>query len=133
MNKTKKFIAAGLIALGGLTIAGCSSDADNATYNIDREAEQFNINRKIVFYNGITDKYIATVEGRCSIERDGTKMQAICKVGPNQYTRDEIGLSDNVTYFALQTETIDVSVYHKKIILKPENVLPEFDFEAGEQ
>lgn len=124
-----------LAIVGGfvLTAAGCTSDSDNANHNIDTAAEQFEIQRTIVFYNGITDTYIATVEGRCSIERDGGKMQAICKVAPNEYTRDEIGLSDNVTYFALQNESIDVSVYHKRILFKPENILPEFDYEGGEQ
>lgn len=132
MDRKKPLIAATLAA-AALLLTGCSSDADNADYNISQKAEQFEIQRKIVFYNGITDTYVATVEGRCSIERDAEKMYAVCKVGPNEYTRDEVGLSDNVTYFALQMAPIDVSVYHKEIVLKPENVLPEFNFEAGEQ
>jgi hypothetical protein len=115
------------------TAAACTSDADRVNENLNTAAENFEVQRTIVFYNGITDTYIAVVEGRCSIERDGDKMQAICKVGPDQFSRDEVGLSDNVTYFALQTKTADVDDYRKRIILKPENALPNFDVNTGEK
>lgn len=138
MKKITKVLAgiatAGVLALG----AGCTSDADRVSYNIDQGAENFEIQRTIVFINGITDNYLAVVEGRCSIERtqaegEAAKMQAICKVGPNAYTRDEIGLSDNVTYMALQTTPTDADPYHKRIILKPQNALPEFDVQVGQR
>jgi hypothetical protein len=58
-------------------------------------------------------------------------MQALCKVGPNEYTRDEVGRADNVTYFALQTKPVAESDYHKKVVLKPGNALPDFDVETG--
>jgi hypothetical protein len=125
---TVSFAAA---ALFGAT--ACTSDADRVNENLNTSAEQFEVQRTIVFYNGITDKYIAVVEGRCSIERDTEKMQAICKVGPSEFTRDEIGLSDNVTYFALQTKPSNANVYHKRIILKPENALPNFDVQVGQK
>lgn len=130
MMRHRKMIAAGFLA-ATLALTSCTSSADRVNENLNTEAEEFNVQRTIVFYNGITDKYIAVVEGRCSIERDAEKMQAICKVGPDQFTRDEIGLSDNVTYFALQTKAVDVDEYRKKIVLKPENALLEFDVETG--
>lgn len=126
-------IIAATVAAGAVLLSGCTSDADRVNENLSTSAEQFEVQRTIVFYNGITDTYIAVVEGRCSIERDGEKMQAICKVGPNEYSRDEVGLSDNVTYFALQTKATDVDPYHKRIILKPENALPDFDVQVGDR
>ena len=129
----KKIIIALAAMLGLLGFAGCSSDADTVNQNLNTAAEQFEVQRTIVFYNGITEQYIAVVEGRCSIERDGQKMQAICKVGENKFTRDEIGLSDNVTYFALQTEPTDADPFHKRVILKPQAALPDFDVVVGTQ
>lgn len=52
-------------ALAVLALAGCSSDADVASDNLSKAAEQFEVNRRIVFFNGITDKYLLTIEGRC--------------------------------------------------------------------
>lgn len=126
----KRVLTLTLVILG---LAGCTSDADRVNENLSTDAEQFNVQRTIVFYNGITEDYIAVVEGRCSIERNERWMQAICKVGPNEFTRDEVGLSDNVTYFVLQTKSIDANSYRKKIVLKPGNALPDFDVEVGPQ
>lgn len=130
MNLKKIAVTAAALAAVFVS-AGCTSDADRINENLNTDAEQFNVQRTIVFYNGITEDYIAVIEGRCSIERNAEMMQAICKVGENEYTRDEVGRADNVTYFALQTKPTNTNPYHKKIVLKPGNALPDFDVEVG--
>lgn len=121
----KKLLCVGLIGLAALT--GCQRDAQVASANISKAADMFEIQRRIVFYNGITDKYIAVVEGRCSIHDDGRQLEVTCKIGPNAFKKDFLGLSDNVTYFALQTELVDVSVYHHRIVFKPQGLIPDID------
>jgi hypothetical protein len=120
-----------LIALLALTISGCASDADKVSTNLSKAAEQFEVQRKIVGINGITDKVLFEVEGRCSIERDGD-LVVTCKHGPDDYRKHYVGLSDNVTYIATQMKGIDVSEYRTRIILKPENIVPNFDLVTGE-
>lgn len=128
----KSLIVAGVLGGAILTTAGaCDTEADTVNENISKSAEQFEIQRNIIFYNGITDKIVATVEGRCSIERDAEKLLAVCKVGENQFTRDELGLSDNMTYFSIQTETADVNSFRKRVIIKPQGVIPDFDIVVG--
>lgn len=132
MNK-KLIAVAGIAAIGALALTGCTSDAEQASYNLSKEADQFNIERNITFYNGITNEIIADFTGFCSITDESNQLEVTCKNGPDSYTKDFLGLSDNVTYIALQTEGKDVSLYHRKVIIKPENILPEFDLETGEQ
>lgn len=137
-NKFVKFAAAGLVAIGlAGGLSACYSDSDTVSENLSTEAEQFRIERKIVFYNAITDKYIAEVTGRCSVDPasglPGGTLAVTCKIGPNAYSKDYLGKSDNVTWFMLQQETVDVSVYHKEIILKPESIVPDFRLETGTQ
>lgn len=114
-------------------MAGECDDAQVASHNISKAADNFEIQRQIVFYNGITDRYIAVVEGRCSITADGAdkQLEVTCKVGPNQFKKDFLGMSDNVTYFALQTELADVSTYHHRITFKPQAVIPDVDFRGS--
>lgn len=116
-------------ALLGGVVAGCDSDADVASENLSKAAEQFEIERRVVFFNGITDKYMLTIEGRCSIEVDGAdgQLEVTCKLGPNEYKKHFLGLSDNVTYFVEQLESVDVSVYHYRVIFKPETIIPDID------
>lgn len=128
-NKT---IAATTI-IGGilLTGAGCASDADKVSQNISTAAEQFEVQRSIIGVNAITDKPAFEVEGRCSIERDGDRLIVTCKHGEDDYRKHELGLADNVYYASVQLEGIDASEYRTRIIIKPENIIPEFDLETS--
>lgn len=119
----------GVIATGS---AGCfdSSNADVAAKNLSTEAEQFKVARKIIFYNGITDKYMFEVDGLCSIDPAGAGLRAlavVCKVGPDKYIKDYLGLSDNVSYIVQQLRGVDVSTYHYEVVFKPESIVPNFD------
>ena len=64
-----------------------------------KAADNFEVNRRIVFYNGITDKYILVIEGRCSITDSMGQLEVLCKTGDSTYKKHFLGLSDNVTYF----------------------------------
>lgn len=116
-------------------LAGCT-DADVASTNLSKAADSFEIDRRVVFYNGITGAYILSLEGRCSLGNfdSNRQLSVTCKTGPNAYKKHFLGLSDNVTYFAEQLETADVSVYHYRVIFKPQTILPDIDLkgDAGE-
>ena len=124
----KKLLLATVGFASLFVLAGCEDDASTASYNLSKAADMFEIDRRIVFYNGITDQYVAVIEGRCSIEPKNDRLEVTCKVGPDAFEKHFLGISDNVTYFAMQTETADVSVYHSRIIWKPQSVIPDVDF-----
>ena len=131
MKKAIAIIIAGLFSVVGLS--ACSPDAQVASDNLSKAADSFEINRRIVFFNGITDKYLLTIEGRCSIKPDGGKLDVTCKLGENQYKKHFLGLSDNVSYFVEQLDSADVSVYHYRVIFKPENIVPDINIQTGKQ
>lgn len=123
----KKLLALVVFVSIGLTLASCTTDADVVSENISKAADQFEINRRIVFVNGITDKYLLSVEGKCSIKDENKQLEVTCKLGDNEYKKHFLGLSDNVTYFAEQLETANVSRYHYRVIFKPEALIPDID------
>ena len=133
MKKFVLTVAACLVA--GTALVGCASDADRASDNISIAAEQFEVERRIVFINGITDEYLLTIEGRCSVETSesalGGSLEVTCKLGPDQFKKHFLGLSDNVTYMVEQLDAIDVSEYRYRVIFKPETILPDIDFETS--
>jgi hypothetical protein len=128
-EKTMKTLTTAILVGLPLLLAACN-DADIASHNISKAADQFEIDRRVVFYNGITGDYILSVEGRCSLgNNDGAgKLSVTCKTGPSSYKKHFLGLSDNVTYFAEQLEAREVSVYHYRVIFKPQSILPDVDF-----
>jgi hypothetical protein len=115
-----------------MMLAGCSSPADTASSNLSRAADQFEITRRIVFYNGITDSYMLTIEGRCSLGNfdSAGELSVTCKTGRSAYKKHFLGLSDNVTYFVEQLEAADVSVYHYRVIFRPTVIIPDFELDV---
>lgn len=89
----------------------------------------FRVNRRVVFYNGITSEYILTIEGLCSLgNSDKTgRLSVTCKVGHSEYKKHFLGLSDNVTFFAEQMAPLPVSVYRYKVIFKPSTIIPDIE------
>ena len=123
----KKLLIIPILLVCLLSLTGCS-DADVASYNLSKSADQFEINRRIVFYNGITGEYMLTIEGFCSFGNDDTpdKRTVTCKVG-DRYKKHILGLSDNVTYFAEQIDADGVSKDHYRVIFKPSTIIPDID------
>lgn len=124
-----------VLGLVGVTAIGCDSDADKVAKNIGKAAEQFEVQRKIIGINGVTDKVLFEVEGKCSLEENHAlprNLEVTCKHGPNDYKKHFIGLSDNVTWISTQMQSIDADEYRTRIILKPENIVPNFDLVTGD-
>jgi len=127
----KKFFKLGMMAFLMIMIVvimiGCSTDSDIASRNLSKAAEMFEVNRRVVFYNGITDKYILSIEGRCAVEFFVDKFTVTVKTGPNEYKKHYLGRADNVFPFVEQLESSPIDVYHYRVIFKPEAMLPDID------
>lgn len=121
--KIFQILIASLILLSAL-LTGCTDDAYVASRNLSKSADMFELNRRVVFYNGITNTYILTIEGLCSLEGSTKNLAVICKVGPRKFKKHYLGLSDNVTYFSEQLEPTNVNVYRYRVIFKPEVIIP---------
>ncbi|MFD6449880.1 MULTISPECIES: beta-sandwich lipoprotein [unclassified Nocardia] len=126
MNK-KLIAAVAALFAGAIAVTGCSSDADVVSKNLSKESDQFKINRRVVFFNGITDKYLLSIEGKCSIKDENNQLEVTCKTGDDEYKKHFLGLSDNVSYFVEQLEAAEVSRYHYKVIFKPEVIIADVD------
>ena len=122
----KKILMASALMLG---VAGCTSEADVASYNVSKAADMFEIQRRIVFYNGITGEYVLTIEGLCSLGNNdkAREVSVTCKTGPSSYKKHFLGLSDNVTFFSEQMESASVSTYRYRVVFKPSTIIPDLE------
>jgi len=123
-----------LSMLAVLTLSGCT-DADIASYNISRKSDFFEIPRRVIFYNGITNEYILDIEWYCSLWWWSTNSQSsvwykeiyvVCKDW-DWYKKHFLGLSDNVTYIVEQIDPANVSKDHYKIYFKPSVIIPAIE------
>lgn len=128
MNR-KTIAIASVAALTALMLTSCTdTDADVASANLSKAAEQFEIDRRIVAINTITDKYLFVVEGKCSIEfPEPTKREIVCKLKDGSFVKHHVDRSDNVTLISEQTNGTSVSTDHYRVIFKPEAIIPNVD------
>lgn len=138
MNKFFRIAAIALVVMSSVVFAtGCESSADKVSENLSTAAENFEVQRRIVGVNGITDKVEFVVEGRCSVEGDNLgdlqALTVICKQGPNNYKKHWLGVPDNLIFIVTQIQGLPASEYRTRIILKPENLVPDFDLQTGTQ
>lgn len=130
MKRVITMVGAGLAAV--LLLSGCTDAATTANDNLSKAADNFEVPRRIVGINGITDKVLFTVEGFCSITPSDKKLDVLCKTdAAGTVERTSLGLSDNVTYVVTQMAGVKVSLFRPRIIFRPETVVPGFELSTS--
>ena len=115
--------------LAAAALAGCHSDADVASRNVSKAADNFEIARRVIFYNGITNDYMLSIEGYCSLGNNDKAgyLSVTCKTGPGVFKKHFLGLSDNVTFFVEQLDAKNVSTSFYRVVFKPSVIIPDIE------
>lgn len=131
MKKKLVMILVSIVSV--IALVGCTSEADTVSHNLSKSADSFEVQRRVVFFNGITDKYLLTIEGLCSLGNNDTarRLSVTCKVGEGQYKKHYLGLSDNVSFFVEQTDAKFEDPFHYKVLLRPEEIVPNVDLQTS--
>lgn len=130
--KKRKIIGSVAVVAAALSLGACSA-ADTASRNISYDSDNFKVMRRVVFVNGITDKYLLSIEGLCSITKDkqDQQLEVTCKTGEGEFKKHYLGISDNVTYFVEQMDASSVDTFHYKVAFRPETILPDIDMQTS--
>ncbi|QQO41265.1 hypothetical protein 015DV004_49 [Bacillus phage 015DV004] len=129
MKKKLLTLFVGMVAI--ISLVGCT-EADTVSHNLSKSADKFEVQRRVVFFNGITDKYLLTVEGLCALDTDSEKKLTVtCKIGKDKYKKHYLGLSDNVSYFVEQTDAKYENAYHYKVMFRPEQIIPDIELQTS--
>lgn len=135
MTRGRAALAA-LAAAVALLLTGCSgSDAQTVSDNLSKEADQFNVVRKIVVTNMVDNSVLWEVTGACSLELGRPEIiELTCREGPNEYKKHYLGTGGMyLSWAATQVDGVDVSRYQTKIIFRPQAIIPDVDIAVGEQ
>lgn len=103
----------------------CEGEVYRVTENINKEADNFNISRRLSVINMRTDKPIFTLVGNFSLQNEGNnELSVIVETDRNQYKKHYIYLNDWTMYFVEDISGANVSPYHYEINFLPEMILP---------
>ena len=130
----KKIISIVFLLVVSTILGACfNTEADTVSHNLSKSADSFEVQRRVVFFNGITDKYLLTIEGLCSLGNndDARSLSVTCKTDDNEYKKHFLGLSDNVSFFVEQLDGENVDPFHYRVIFRPEAIVPDIDLQTS--
>ena len=112
----KKIIAVlSLSVMLAIGLCSCSilDEADVASTNVSKEADNFKTYRKVTIINNMTDTTLLEFKGWASIrvDEEENQLEIIYRVGKDKYKKDFVGLNNMTTYVVTQTDAMDVNPY----------------------
>lgn len=123
-----KILAAGIgLTMISALMSGCEQQADRVSYNISKQADNFNVIRQITVINCIQGDVLFQMTGKISLEVDEAESQLEITVEDENgsYKKHFIGLSDNVTYTVEDVTDNYVDNYHYTLNFNPKMWFPK--------
>lgn len=120
----KKFVALLMVmVLGMCMLTGCT-ESDQVSYNISKEANNFNVTRKLTVINARTDTVLLEMIGTFSLSNNSTnELEIICEVDDGIYQKHFVYLNEYTLYVVEDISGAEVDKYHYEI-----NFLLEYGF-----
>ena len=115
-----------LVVIVVLCFTGCNMrQSERVSYNIGKEADNFNVTRRLAVINARTDKPIFELVGNFSLQNNGTnELEVICEVGPGKYKKHFVYLNQWTIYVVEDVSGANVSQYHYEVNFLPEMFVP---------
>lgn len=119
----KKVILIMMMVVMVFVLASCT-ESDRVRHNLKREADDFNVRRRITVLNTRTDKPMMQITGLLSINLDSDgDLNITIEKSPGEYVLNYAHLSQDTTYIVEQIETKEVSKYQYEIIFYPKSLV----------
>lgn len=123
----KKIVAVLMVVCMVVGLVACST-ADTVSHNLSKEANEFNVYRKITVTNARTDTIMLQAEGYMSLNNNEENELALTiKTGENQYCKNYVYLNDWTCYVVEQTEPKEADKYHYELTFYPERLVPDIE------
>lgn len=121
----RKLFLVALIVTCNLGMTACTQ-AQRVSSNLSKEADNFNVIRRLTVINCIQGDVLFSMEGKMSLQVNQAeeKIDIIVENEDGGYSKHFVGLSDNVTYTIEQVQTKNVSNYKFTINYNPKMWFP---------
>ena len=117
----KKLFTITLVLVMALAMFTGCSEADKVNYNISKQAEYFECERRITVYNARTDMVILVAEGYMNISNNSAdELVVTVKTGPNEYKKNYVYLNEYTLYVVEDITGTHTDPYHYKLYFHTE-------------
>lgn len=123
----KKVISILLMAIAICCLFTGCTEAEKVNYNISKESNYFQSERRVTVYNARTDNVIMYLEGYIDISNnDNDELVVTAKVGKDSYKKNYVYLNDYTLYVVEDINGTHTDPYHYKVYFNT-SVLPDVE------
>ncbi len=123
----KKVISILLAAIAICCLFTGCTEAEKVNYNISKESNYFQSERRVTVYNARTDNVIMYLEGYIDISNnDNDELVVTAKVGKDSYKKNYVYLNDYTLYVVEDINGTHTDPYHYKVYFNT-SVLPDVE------
>jgi hypothetical protein len=115
-NRLVKIVAVALVVCA---LAGCRQ-ATRVSYNLSKEADNFNVTRHLMVINTRTDTPLLEIIGNLSVDTSDGDINVIIEVAPGQYKKHFVSMNEYTVYVVEDISGANVTPYHYEV-----NILPQ--------
>jgi hypothetical protein len=129
----KRKMAAAILSmiLSIILLCGCST-ATAVNYNLSKEANEFNVYRRLTVTNARTDTIMLQAEGYMSINNnEENELVVTIKTGENSYYKNYVYLNEWTCYVIEQTEPSSANEYQYELVFYPSRLIPDVSIETN--
>lgn len=120
----KKVLSVILVVLMVCGLCACSQ-ADRVSHNISKDADRFNVTRRLAVINARTDKPVFEIIGNFSINNNvNNELEVICEVENGKYKKHFVYLNEWTIYTVEDVSGAYVDNYHYEVNYLPEMIIP---------
>lgn len=117
-----------LVVLGvvAVSMSGCGRQATVVSRNVSKEADNFNVTRRLTVINTRTDKCILQMTGKISIEDVTDGIAVLVEVDRDKgiYQKHWVYLNENTMYTVEDLNGVSVSKYAYELEFMPQELVP---------
>lgn len=113
------------VCLLAFNLTGCRQSRKVA-HNISKEADNFNVIRRLTVINARTDSPMFELVGAFALSNNNNdELVVTCQTGPNEFKKHYVYVNREWTLYVVEDVSgADVSPYHYEINFLPEMIVP---------
>lgn len=123
--KNIKRLALGVLLSSVLVVSsGCMRQSSKVSYNVSKEADNFNVVRRLTVMSAITNEPVFELIGAFSFEVGTNRLDAVVETSKGQYKKHTVGFGENVVWVVEDLYGSEVGKYKYEVHFAPESIVP---------
>ena len=122
----KLFAMVAVVVMLMVSMTGCVDEATVVSHNVSKEADNFNVVRRLTVINTRTDKCLLQMTGKISIEDVTDGIAVLVEVDRDKgiYQKHWVYLNENTMYTVEDLNGVGVSKYAYELEFMPQELVP---------